>query len=94
MKRLLIFGIIFAIVISLFLVYETVMIKNGSSMPNAIRLIFGVLFIIFATIAIAYLIGSKVFKYEMPEYISINVIEIIAIAVVAIIIGIVLIVKK
>lgn len=94
MKKLLAFCIVFVVVISLFFVYDIVLIKNGRTMPNAIRYIFGILFIVFATIAIVYLIGSIVFKYTMPECISINIIEIIATAVVVFIMGIVLIAKK
>ena len=90
MKKFLLFSIVFATVIFLFFVCEIFMIKNGSLLPSVIRYIFGALFVFFFLIFAVYLIGSKIFEYNIPYLITSNIIEIVALAIVVLVSGIVL----
>jgi hypothetical protein len=94
MKKMLLFIAIFATIISLFFVFEIIMIRQDIPMPHTMRYVFGVLFILLSLSIIIYLMGSKIFKYHLPDFISMNIIEIIALAMVVFIMSIILLIKK
>ena len=90
---MLLFIVVFVTIFVLFFVCEFIMIKNDIAMPNMIRYIFGVSFILFTLSTILYFIGSKIFKYNIPDFILTNTIEIFALVIIAFIISIVLLIK-
>ena len=94
MKKMLFFIAISLIIICLFFACEIFMIIKGTDMSNALRYIFGALLMLISLFIVIYLIGSKTLKYNIPDFILTNIIELIILAIVIFIVSIVVLTKK
>ena len=94
MKKILIFIIVSIIIICLFFTCEIVMIRKDIDMPNQLRYIFWGALMLISLLIPVYLIGSKILKYNLPDFILTNIIELIVLAILIFIASIVLLIKK
>ena len=91
---MLLFIVVSMTIIFLFFACEIITVKNNIDMPNVLRYVFGVLLLLLSLSIALYLIGSKTLKYNVPDFILTNIVELVLLVIVIFVASIVLLIKK
>ena len=94
MKKMLLFIMAFVVIISSFFACEIVMTSKHISMPTMMKYFFGVSFLLLSLSTITYITYSKISKRPPPDFISTNIIEIVALSIAVFFMSVILLLKK